>query len=44
MMIAIVFVLFFGLVAAWLAAPQGSRAKPAATAPEPIFVLSESAA
>ena len=44
MMIAIVFVLFFGLVATWLVAPQDSRAKAVAPAPEPIFVLSESAA
>ena len=44
MMIAVVFVLFFGLVAAWLIAPSTSeRTTPAQTyVPAPSFVLGDS--
>jgi hypothetical protein len=47
MMIAVVFVLFFGLVAAWLIAPHASEeAAPAklAAVPAPVLALGESAA
>jgi hypothetical protein len=47
MMIAVVFVLFFGLVAAWLVAPHASE-EPApgklASVPAPTLALGESAA
>ncbi len=46
MMIAISFILFFGLVAAWLMAPQFAKAEVAAPAPvpAPAFALAESPA
>jgi hypothetical protein len=47
MMIAIVFVLFFGLVAAWLIAPHTTEAAAPAkvtNVPTPVLALGESAA